>query len=441
VDCAVVSNRRRSTASRARKSATRTERRRAATERRRQFASRSARYEAQRRRRRRVLWASIGVVILLVAGGVTFLVLRDTGGSGEAVNATLTSPVVSQPASPFSISTVPTAYHVVYKIDTSGAQGNQTMTEDMTIQRPFNSKIVTKSGPPPGTTEQWTASSNLGLYADTSSGGSPQVRQSHPQTALGDFRLDATLTDLVSSGMFQTKERRTVLGRDCQVYRTGVALESFSTQAPTAKDYADVCIDSAGLMLEEVAVSSGKLSERLIATTVDDKAAPTADTFTISGTPTTIANGGSELVKIDAATAPAPGYWTFGTVPQGYTLEGRYRLRTQANTPDSTDPSSTTTTTVAGQQPPTADSYVDVYVNGTQTIVIQQGPPAAAPQNLPSTGATATVGSLGSVQTATDLTGSRLLAHPSNPSGWFVSVTGTVPMAALQQIGGTLKGS
>jgi hypothetical protein len=31
------------------------------------------------------------------------------------------------------------------------------------------------------------------------------------------------------------------------------------------------------------------------------------------------------------------------------------------------------------------------------------------------------------------------VAHPANPSGWFVSMTGTVPVATLQQVAGTLK--
>ena len=65
-------------------------------------------------------------------------------------------------------------------------------------------------------------------------------------------------------------------------------------QAPTATDYTDACIDSAGLMLEEVSVQGGALSERIIATAVDNPATVTDATFAITGTPTALADGGTE---------------------------------------------------------------------------------------------------------------------------------------------------
>jgi hypothetical protein len=373
--------------------------------------------------------------VLLVAGGVTYLLVRDTGGG--TANVTLTSPVVTNPTGQFAISTVPTAYNVVYRFDSYGSSGTNTTTEEFTVQRPFNGKVVAKSGAPPGTDRQWQATSNFGLYESTTAQNSSQVQHAAPQPALGDFRLDATLSDLVSTGTFAARERRTVLGRECQVYRTGQPLESFSTQPASATDYTDVCIDSSGLMLEEVSVQAGKLAERVIATSVDDHSTPADGTFTISGTPATIANGGSEFTAIDANAAPAPGYWVLGTIPDGYQHQGRYLLRVQANSPASSAPT-TTTTTVAGAAPVTADGWVDVYVNGDKTIIIQQGPTAAEPQNAPTTGASVQIGSLGSAQATTELTANLLIAHPATPGAWFVSVTGTVPMATLQQIAGTM---
>ena len=76
---------------------------------------------------------------------------------------------------------------------------------------------------------------------------------------------------------------------------------------------------------------------------------------------------------------------------------------------------------------------MDVYVNGINTIIVQQGVVASQPQS-DATGSTTTanVGNLGSVKTAIGLTGSTLVAQPTSTPGWFVQVTGTVPLSTLQ---------
>jgi hypothetical protein len=419
-----------------RKAVTRTDRRRAAVDRRRAFAQqatqRAARYEARRRRRRWLLAGSVIAALLLIAGVVSYFALR--GSSGSTTYA-LTGSTVPAPATPFSITTPPAAYSLTYKLDTFGTS-NAVSTEQIAVSRPFNGKVVSKNGAPPGTTEQWSATSNLGLYADTTSGGSPEVLENAPQAALGDFRLDASLSDLVAAGTFQERERRTVLGRECQVYRTGSSLESYTTTAPTDSTYTDACIDSSGLMLEELTVTNGKLAERVIATAVDDHTPPPASTFKITGTPTSLAKGGSDLTKIDAAKAPTVGYWQLDKPPAGYKLEARYSL--QAPAADSSSTSATTTTTLPGQQPQINQSFVDVYSSGTKMFIVQQGATAGEPTNDASNGASTTVGKLGAAKVASSLTGSELVAHPSNPVSWYVHVDGTVPMATLKSIAASL---
>jgi hypothetical protein len=371
--------------------------------------------------------------VLLIAGVVSYFVLRSGGSS---TTYALTGSTVPEPTTPFSITTPPAAYSLTYKLDTYGDTGDAVSTEHIAVSRPFNGQVISKDGAPPGTTEQWSATSNLGLYADTTAGGSPETLENAPQAALGDFRLDASLSDLVASGTFEARERRTVLGRECQVYRTGSSLESYTTTFATSSTYTDACIDSAGLMLEEVTVTNGKLAERVIATAVDDHTPPPASSFKITGKPTSLADGGSELTKIDATKVPTVGYWLLDKPPAGYTLEARYSLRAPAA--DQSTTSSTTTTTAPGQQPQINQSYVDVYTNGTKMLTIQQGATAGEITNDASSGAATTVGKLGSAMTASSLTGSDLVAHPPNPVSWYVHVDGTVPMATLKNIAGSL---
>jgi hypothetical protein len=375
-------------------------------------------------------------LVIAVAGGGAFVVVNH--GSGKSTPTyTLTSPIVEAPATDLSISNAPATYHLTYKVDTTGAEGVSTSTEDVTVQRPFNGIVVAKAGAPPGSTEQWRAVSNFALYSDTTAGGSPTVQHAVPQPALGDFRLDATLQDLVTAGTFAPREVRQVLGRQCQVYRTGEPLESFGTQAPTATDYTDACIDNAGLMLEEVSVQSGALAERIIATAVDTPATINNDTFTVTGTPETVAQGGTDITQIDASTPPLAGYWVLDAPPPGYTLMGRYHLVTQAQDTSASDPEATTTTTEAGQAPPTSDSWADVYVSGNNMIVITQGT-GSEPDTQTSGGVTGDVGALGSTTAVANLTGSELVAHPTETGTYYIHVTGTVPLATIQQVASSL---
>jgi hypothetical protein len=419
-----------------RKGATRIERRQAAIDRRRELTRRRARQEAQRRRRKRAAVSALAVLIIAVAGIGTFVVVNR--GSGKSTpNYTLTSPIVASPTTDLSISNAPATYHLTYKVDTTGAEGVSTSTEDVTVQRPFNGIVVAKGGVPPGGTEQWRAVSNFGLYSDTTAGGQPTVQHSVPQAALGDFRLDATLQDLVTAGTFAPREVRQVLGRECQVYRTGEPLESFGTQAATSTDYTDACIDNAGLMLEEVSVQSGALAERIIATAVDTPATIANDTFAIAGTPASVADGGVDLTQVDPSAPPAAGYWVLDTPPPGYTLMGRYHLVMQAQDTSSTDPEATTTTTEAGQAPPTTESWADVYVNGNNLIEINQGS-GQEPDTQTTGGVTGDLGALGSTTAIANLTGSELVAHPGQTGNYYVHVMGTVPLATIQQVASSL---
>ena len=223
-----------------------------------------------------ILRVSLAVVLVLALAGGTVALVLSTRGSSTPAAVTLSSPIVEDASGTFAITNPPAAYSVVYRLEsTSDTGGTTTTTETFEVRRPFDARITGLAGAPPGTDQQWQAISNLGLYSDFTAGNDPQVSQVAPHSTLADFRLDATLGELVANGTFVAKERRTVLGRECQVYRTGKPLESFSVGAPTETDYTDACIDASGLLLEEVSVSGGALKQRVIATSVND--APPAD--------------------------------------------------------------------------------------------------------------------------------------------------------------------
>jgi hypothetical protein len=408
-------------------------RRRAAVAMRHERARRTAKLH-RTRRKRRIVAVSVLAALVLVAGLGYFFI--GSGGS-STTNYTLTAPLAPATDPPVTISNVPTSYQLVYRVQSFG-DSPATNTEVITVKRPFDSKLEQKTGEPPGNDVQQSLVWTLGKYAQTSSGGSPSVDGSAPQAALGDMRFDATLQNLVADGSFATREKRTVLGRECQVYRTGQALETFTVSAATKLDYTDACIDASGLLLEEVSVSSGKLAERLIATAVDDTTAQPDATFAVTGDPTSLAAGGTSLTPADPANPPVAGYWHMDAPPAGYQFQGRYLLQTPSDSSASSDPTATTTTTTAPSPP--VSSYVDVYVNGPNTITVRQGPAAGepTPDTTGDTGTTVDLGPLGSANLTTSLSGSRLVAHPSAPTGWYVEVMGTVPRSTLQDVAKSL---
>jgi hypothetical protein len=116
---------------------------------------------------------------------------------------------------------------------------------------------------------------------------------------------------------------------------------------------------------------------------------------------------------------------------------GRYHLVTQAQDTSASDPEATTTTTEAGQAPPTSDSWADVYVSGNNMIVITQGT-GTEPDTQTTGGVTGDVGALGSTTAVANLTGSELVAHPSQTGTYYVHVNGTVPLATIQQVASSL---
>ncbi len=372
--------------------------------------------------------------LVLVAVAVTAIVLVERGGG--TTHYSLTGKKVATPPGTFSISSTPSAYQAVYRLDSYNSTGTvTTTTQEYTISRPFNAKIVAKVGAPPGGATNFSIIGTLGLYSQTSAGSAPTVSRGAPQTSLGDYRFDAALNDLIAQGLFVARERRQVLGRDCQVYRTGQSLETFSVAAPAADSYADVCIDSSGLVLEEMTVLAKKISERRIVTKIDDTTKPADSVFAITGAPPTLTNGGQELNPISAISAPTPGYWLLDAPPAGYELQGRYLIRVPAAPDTST---STTTTTVAGQAPPVKESYVDVYVNADKAIIIEQGPTASEPTTPASRGAEVDAGGLGKAHVAAGIVGNTLAATPKATVPWFVHLTGTVPLAELEKVASSL---
>lgn len=395
------------------RSASRTERRQAALHRRRQLAT--ARTTAARkvaRRRRRLRGAAILVVVAAGAGGVTTLALRGDDGPDQELRAAR----VPGANGALAMTATPASYRAVYRAEAyEGAQVTDS-TEEISVRRPFDGRVDIREGEPPGGTPQFQGRSTFGVYANYTEAGAAQIAADAPTVALGDIRVAAAIDELVGQGLFVLGDRRRALGRECQTYRTGSPLQSLKITAPTATDHVDVCLDDAGLILEEVTIAGGKVTQRLTAVSMERDAAIDPALFVIEGERVGVDQGGAVVTEVDRAVAPVPGYWALDAVPAGFTHRGR--------------------SLVVGK----GSSYVDVYVRGVDIITVRQGEPAAEPDLTDSgAGREVELGALGQGRLLVRSTGPTLVARPAGAS--FLHVTGTLAPADLQALASSLRRS
>ena len=404
--------------SRSRQTTSKSERQRAAVHRRQELQR--AHEEAERRavrrhRRKRRMVALACALVVAVPGGIVVWKQVTAPDPPPQLRAAL----VTRDGATLAITSAPSAFGIRYRIETyptseadGGGKGPAVTTEDVMVRRPFDGRIVEREGEPPGERLQLDLRSVLGRRGDYTRPTEVQSSKDAPAAAVGDVRLDATLGALVDAGFLLPRERRRALGRECQVYRTGLPLESLSVSAPTEDSYADACVDASGLILEELAVSGGTLSSRVTAVEVDDRAAFSAETFAIEG-PTGVGAGGVELDRVDAGATLSTKLWVFTQPPAGFEGNGRFLL----TAPDG-----------AGAPQP---RYVDVFTRGPDFLVIEQGVLSAEPDPPVLPGTDVDLGPLGSATVVPLLTGNTLTAHPGED--WFVKVVTTLERGALRE--------
>lgn len=404
----------------------RNERRQEAVHRRRQEAAHRTAAVRRSGRRRRGLKAAAGVVAVAVAvAGVVALVRR---GDDSGPSADLLAERVPGAAGALAPSPLPVAYRVVYRADSYAGGTTTTATQEVAVRRPFDGRVAILEGEPPGRTSRFEGRSTFGVYANYTDPGAVQAAGDAPAVALGDLRLAASLDELVRQGLFVLGDRRRAqLGggpRECQTYRTGSPLQSLKVSAPTATDYVDACLDSTGLIVEELVVTAGEPTQRLVATSIETEPALDPGLFAIDAERVGPDQGGAVVTEIDKATTPAPGYWALDATPAGFTHQGRYSVEALPG------PGS------AGGG--TGTGWVDVYVRGVDLVTIRQGPPAAEPDlSDAGAGTDADFGPLGAGRLLLRTVGPTVIAHPGGDS--FVHVAGTIAPAELTALASALR--
>jgi hypothetical protein len=251
----------------------------------------------------------------------------------------------------------PLGYTITYRIES----GDTVTTQVLSVRRPFGSRLSLHAGDDP---EGWILSeraSDLGVLA-TSSGGPWGHIVVPPALASADLRTDAVLDAAVETGLFEDLGEGSVGGRPCHRYRAASSLGGGTLAEPTPGEHADVCIDAAGLLLEEEWTVDGEvaITKRAVALDLDlprdgDLVVPDGDEVPGSG----------DLREIGDDDPPFAVSADLEVLPEGFEHVGRYAVVPPDLTPDH-DP-------LAPPSAATVATITDVWVRGADVIVLDQG--------------------------------------------------------------------
>lgn len=314
----------------------------------------------------------------------------------------------------------PMAYQVLYRTRSdAGGTGSTSAWELLTVQRPFEASDFTyASRPGPRSRPDGGALFTRDRLYAWSDGTLEAVSGRQPGAPGYDQDLLTQMPDLESRGLAASLgSTETVDGRACSLYR--FAEPPSGPVAPLSKTgHDDLCIDSEGLILDDVWTLKGRVvqSRRAVQVTVGPVRSPFEPTS-------------STLSSSAVATAePDPGARTFlptPSPPPGF----------EAIVPENLiepDPQ--------GSGALVAAEVIWAFTKGPNVISVEAG--NSAPGQLPWSGTSTvtrplTLTGLGPARSAIDSDGAEI--RVSLGDGQWVRISGTVPLSGLTRYADTLK--
>ena len=317
------------------------------------------------------------------------------------------------PAPPLVVGDVPDRYRITYRVETADAPDS---TDVLVVDRPFDSRLETGSS---------TQVSTFRRVSFTGAGAAPVIVAQPPAPAASDLRLDLVLPNDV----VETRGRRTVAGRPCQVYRSGVPLSTGALSPPTDDEHTDTCVDEAGLLLAEEYVVDGDVVLARTATEVELSPDVDAADFAIGDPTVPVDRGGGSVLEVEATSRREGSFWELAEPPAGFRHRGRYAV-----VPPQADVFADPT-----REGELVASASDVYVRGHDVVVVDQGATLRGAEAFPPTPGAR-------VESIDGLGDAEVLLLPRGPEvrvrldgGRFVRVFGTVPTDDLLAIARSLR--
>ncbi len=374
----------------------------------------------------------VAAVVVVGAGGIGLagLLRGDDGPPKRRPLGILTRDgSVVVPGGPVvEIARTPASYRIVYRLEEAAPGKVEYRTDEVNVRRPFESRLETRSGRPPGRkTETFQAARFTKRVTDT--GGSvPLVLELGPEVPPSDVRLAPVLDDALAARRIIRREVREIKGRRCQVYRSGGYLSAPELRAPTKDEYADSCVDDAGLVLEEVLWSGTSMLSRRVAVEVQEDVVLSDELFPDLPPTATAASGGGAVSKLKDGSEPPGEFLVLDAPPAGFEHRGRYSvIPAQQQSAEPTEESSV----LAG--------VVDVWVRGFDLLLVDQGatlrgqPPFVMAEDSPRID----LGPFGPGEVRLSALGSDVRALRTG--GRYVRVAGTLPIEELAAVARSLR--
>lgn len=334
-------------------------------------------------------------------------------------------------ARPVEITRTPASYRIVYRVEDYSGDDIIVSTDEIWVRRPFESRLETRQGGPPG---ERLLSVQIAEFGRLQAGGPDRDALTSavpPRVAPSDVRLDDVLSLVVERDLVEVRESRRILGRDCQIYRTAGPVSAGALVRGTHEEYADSCVDAAGLVLEEIYVLSGRTVSRKVAVEVDEGAAFASDAFDTANALVPLEKGGGSVREVVAGSRPPGRFFELSEPISRFELEGRYAVV----------PPQPEAFTDATQRIRREASVVDVYVDDVDVVFVERGstlggvdpfPGPAQEDAIPLTG----LGDGVEGELLIAARGSEVRALVGG--GYFVRVAGTIEPHRLVEIASSL---
>lgn len=309
----------------------------------------------------------ISLVVLVVAA-ILVVTLASLGDDGGDVRSG--SDPIDGAGAPVAVRSTPQTYRIVYRVENRGGGDLVVETEEVTVRRPFDGRVVDRGSEPPGDDEQSVTVTRFGFFGTDSPRAQPTVLQVPPNPPAGDADPVDALNAAVGLDLAELRERRRIadVDRVCQIYRIGgpIAGGALTPLGAVDGEHTDVCVEASGLVLEEVnVVDDDRVLRRRVAVEVDESPGLGNDVFDgpDAEIPPADQGGGSVLEVEPTSRPPADPFFELPEPPAAFEHRGRFAvIPPQAEAFG--DPL---------QQDQRAAGVSDVYVHGPELLVIDQG--------------------------------------------------------------------